>query len=156
MDKSNQKNCEKDIQNSNEPQISSTFNPSFEQSYNIIMKLKNNFLRETFLDILGDGEDPNRLKCAFFYGIKYLSKQQKEADEFMEKVNRGEVTVGELFYFYQHRINAIYCVCCLEEIKEENKVTKCIECGNIFHEKCFNENFNFGGKCEACEKNMKL
>ena len=156
MDKSNQQNSEQDIQNTNEPPIYPNIDLSFEQVYDIIMSLKNFFLRETFLEILGNGEDKNRLNCAGILGIQFLLKQQKEADEFTEKLNRGEVTVGELAYFCEHRKFAIYCLLCLEEIEKDNKVTKCIECGNIFHEKCFNEEFNFGGKCLACEKDINF
>ena len=114
MDKSNQQNSEQDIQNTNEPPIYPNIDLSFEQVYDIIMSLKNFFLRETFLEILRNGEDKNRLNCAGILGIQFLLKQQKEADEFTEKLNRGEVTVGELAYFCEHRKFAIYCLLCLK------------------------------------------
>ena len=70
--------------------------PFFEFVYDITMRLKNIFLRETFLEILGNGEDKSRLICAANLSLIFLNKQQQEAVAFMERIKKGGVTVGEL------------------------------------------------------------
>ena len=130
--------------------------PSFEFVYDITMRLKNIFLRETFLEILGNGEDKSRLICAANLSLIFLNKQQQEAVAFMERIKKGGVTVGELIEFRKHRINAIYCPLCLEEIIEDNKTIECCSCKNIFHEQCFREEFNSSDKCDECKKDEKI
>ena len=120
------------------------------------MRLKNNFLRETFLEILGDGKDKGRLECAANLGMTFLLKQQKEADEFWEKLKKGGVTVGEFIEFRNNRINAIYCPLCLEEIKKENKLVECRSCKDIYHEKCFRDEFNNDDMCWGCKNNFSF
>ena len=120
--------------------------PSFDLVYNSIMCLKNNYLRELILEILGNGEDKSKLVCAANLGLHFLDKQKKEEDEFWEKINRSEATVGDLFEFQNYRYNAIYCVLCLEVIKKDDKVFKCGVCETLFHERCIKSK----NDCEVC------
>ena len=120
--------------------------PSFDLTYNAIMCLKNNYLRELILEILGNGEDKSKLVCAANLGLHFLDKQKKEEDEFLEKINRSEATVGDLFEFQNYRYNAIYCVLCLEVIKKDDKVFKCGVCETLFHERCIKSK----NDCEVC------
>ena len=70
--------------------------PSFEFVYDITMRLKNIFLRETFLEILGNGEDKSRLICAANLSLIFLNKQQQEAVTFMERIKKGGLQLGNL------------------------------------------------------------
>ena len=113
-------------------------------------------MQETFLEILGNGEGKSRLICAANLSLIFLTKQQQEADAFMEGIKKGEVTVGELIEFREDRINAIYCPLCLEEIKKDNKTIECSSFKNIFHEQWFREEYNSGDKCDECKKDEKI
>ena len=100
--------------------------PSFELVHDTIICLKNNFLREILLDVLGDGEDKSLIECVGTLAMHFLTKQKKESDEFWEKVKRAEVTVEEHFEFQYNRYNSVYCLVCLEEIKKMMKLLNVI------------------------------
>ena len=84
------------------------------------MSLKSEFLRAILMLLLGDGENQLCLIRAFDLSIKFLSKQKLEEDAFSERVKSGNVTLGELIEFQQSRVNSIYCLSCLEEIKKDS------------------------------------
>ena len=128
-----------------------TISPSFEDTYDNIMSIKNNFLRELVLESLGDGEDQEKVNSAFKFSTLLLLKQKKEADEFWERIKRGEATVGDLCEFCENRWHSIYCLICLEQIRKEDKVIKCSSCGFDFHEQCFKEGDNSGDVCKVCK-----
>ena len=90
---------------------------TFERVQDSLMEIKNNFMRETFLELLGNGEDKGKMKAAAILGISFLLKEREETDQFMERLKKGEVTVGEFMEFRNNRIYAIYCPLCLEQIK---------------------------------------
>ena len=83
---------------------------SFNDVYDIIMRIKNNFLRENLLLVLEYSKDPERLNKVAKSSIYLLLKQQKEADEFRKRIQRGEVTVQELASFCENRWHSIYCI----------------------------------------------
>ena len=60
--------------------------PSFDLVYNSIMCLKNNYLRELILEILGNGEDKSKLVCAANLGLHFLDKQKKKKTNFGKKL----------------------------------------------------------------------
>ena len=126
--------------------------PSFELVHDTIICLKNNFLREILLDVLGDGEDKSLIECVGTIAMHFLSKQKKESNEFWEKVKRAEVTVEEHFEFQYNRYNSVYCLVCLEEIKKNDETIKCNSCEALFHEECFQEGDNFEDSCIVCDR----
>ena len=126
--------------------------PSFELVHDTIICLKNNFLREILLDVLGDGEDKSLIECVGTLAMHFLTKQKKESDEFWEKVKRAEVTVEEHFEFQYNRYNSVYCLVCLEEIKKNDETIKCNTCETLFHEECFQEGDNFEDSCIVCDR----
>ena len=129
--------------------------PTYEEAYDTIMCLKNNFLRGMFLSILGSGDDQEKIEHSYALASYYLMRQKKEADEFWEKIKRSEVTVGEFLEFREHRINALYCPVCIEEVKEDSKYFKCVECQNVFHEDCSKKVNNGVVRCIACINESK-
>ncbi len=135
--------------------VSRDFVPSFELTLKLIMALKSNYLRETFLIYLGKGEDKFRLLFAAGLSVKFLLKQKEEDDEFNERVKKGEITYGELVKFREEQINAIYCPICWGKIKKDDKVFQC-RCTIIFHEKCFREENDSEDKCVACRNFFSL
>ena len=128
---------------------------SFNDIYDIIMRIKNNFLRENLLLALEYSKDPERLNNVAKSSIYLLLKQQKEADEFEKRIQRGEVTVQELASFCENRWHSIYCLSCFEQIKNTNtdKVIKCSSCELCFHKECFEKGNNSGDICIVCRDN---
>ena len=124
---------------------------TFERVQNVIMRIKNNFMRETLLKVLDKSEDIGLLKKVAILGSSFLLKEQKETEQFMERVKKGEVTVGEVIEFRNKRIYAIYCPLCLEEIEKEQKLIRCSPCKEIYHEKCFRDEFINDDKCSECK-----
>ena len=117
----------------------------------IIMSLKSEFLKSILLLFLGESKDPLVLLSSFNLSVKFLLKQKAEEDEFMEREKAGDVTLEELIEFRQSRINAIYCLICIEEITKDNKIIECDSCKLIYHEQCFRKE-STGDKCGACNK----
>ena len=124
---------------------------TFERVQDSLMEIKNNFMRETFLELLGNGEDKGKMKAAAILGISFLLKEREETEQFMERLKKGEMTVGEFMEFRNNRIYAIYCPLCLEQIKKEQKLISCSSCKEIYHEKCFRDQFHNDDKCSQCK-----
>ena len=123
--------------------------------FNIIMSLKNEFLRDTLLLLLENNEDQLTLIGLFLRAIKLVVKQKNEEDEFKERVKAGDVTLGELIEFRENQIHANYCLDCFEKINKDNKICKCASCMLVFHKKCFRKQ-NTDGICRACKKNSAV
>ena len=124
---------------------------SFQLVCSIIMSLKSEFLKSILLFFLGESKDPLVLLSVFDLSAKFLLKQKAEEDEFMEREKAGDVTLEELIEFRQSRINAIYCLICIEEIAKDNKIIECDSCKLIYHEQCFRKE-GTDDKCGACNK----
>ena len=143
-----------DVKDSNpaeNPAHSSSLVITAQLVFNIIMSLKNEFLRDILLLLLEENEDHLSLAALFLRSIKLLVKQKNEEDEFKERVKAGEVTLGELIEFRESQIHANYCLICFEKINKDNKICQCFSCMFVFHEQCFRKQ-NTGEKCEACKE----
>ena len=122
--------------------------PSKEEVLPLIMSLKNNFLRQILSSYLDSTNNQLDILLVAIRSSLLLKKQKKEEKEMAEKIQKGDFTIKEIDEFSKRQVDAIYCLSCIEEIKDDDKVCFCTGCHLIYHQKCFGENEN---KCKCCQ-----